>query len=206
MNKYSVFFFLVFFTLSVSPAAGKQGTAATPVFRSLEDRLRDVENEHQYLKQALKDSQEETRILLGGFAALMVLVQVISSIFQARREDRVYEKQVRREDELEKRRTAHEKELEIARQSREDVLDRRHLQREQQQFNFWSERDKQLEQRRIDHENRLDDLTESSVKSVNDILGVVRNTFEERRKAEEEGREAAKNFNDRIKELNDTIQ
>ena len=45
-------------------------------------------------------------------AALMVLIQVISSVTQARREDRAYVKQARREDDLEHRHVNREKELE----------------------------------------------------------------------------------------------
>lgn len=164
-----------------------------------------VETEQQYMRQALKDNQETTRFLITGFAALMVLIQVISSVMQARREDRAYVKQARREDELEQRRVKRENELETLRRQREDELDARRSQREQQLFTFWTEREKQLDQRRVEREDRLDAMSGSSVQSVKNVLDVVYNTFEERRKAEEEGRQAARNFNDRIKELTDTI-
>ncbi len=57
----------------------------------------------------------------------------------------------------------------------------------------------------MEREDRLDAMTGSSAQSVKNVLDVVYNTLEERRKAEEEGRQAAKDFNDRIKKLTDTI-
>jgi hypothetical protein len=91
-------------TLSMSTlrAGGCSIIFATLLLAQLpEERLRSVETEQKYMQQALKDSQESTRFLITGFASLMLLIQVVSSIVQARREDRAYVKQNQREDQLE---------------------------------------------------------------------------------------------------------
>jgi tetratricopeptide (TPR) repeat protein len=221
----SALLLLTWAVLSVPLLLGQQGTVTDT--RSAEERLRAVETEQQYMRQALKDSQETTRFLITGFAALMVLIQVISSVMQARREDRAYANQARREDELGQRHVKRENELETLRQQREkeletlrrqqedeletlrrqreDELDARRSNREHELFTFWTEREKQLDLRRMEREDRLDAMTGSSVQGVKNVLDVVSKTFEERRKAEEEGRKAAESFNDRIKELTGTI-
>lgn len=195
---------LVFSSILNTPllVAGQAGAADAP---SPEERLRAVEMEQQYLRQGFKDTQDATRFLITGFAALMVLIQVISSIIQARREDRAYVKQAEREDLLERRHANRENELETSRREREDQLDARRSQREQQLFSFWTEREKQVDQRRMEREDRLDVMTGSSVQSVKNVLDVVYSTFEERRKAEEQGRRAAEDFDSRVKTLTDTI-
>jgi tetratricopeptide (TPR) repeat protein len=143
--------------------------------------------------------------LIGTFAVLIVLIQGASSVVQARREDRAYTKQARREDEIEDRRHKREDILERLRREHEDAVEVRRSEREQQLFSFWTEREKQLDTRRSNRENRLDEMTASSVESVNNVLQIVYGTFDERRKAEAEGRQVAESFSKGLKDLTETI-
>lgn len=80
------------------------------------------------------------------------------------------------------------------------------MQREQQLYSFWTEREDRVEKRRVEREDRLDAITAGSVQSVKNVLDVIHSTFEERRKSEEEGREATKNFNQKMKDLIETLE
>jgi hypothetical protein len=178
------------FTLAIFLASSlwavQPSTTPPTASPTAEEKMRQIEAEQQYLRQALKDTQDSTRFLIGTFAALLLVLQVVTSViyvFQARREDRVYKQQIIREDELETRR----------------------VQREQQLHNFWTEREDRTEKRRVEREDRLDDVTSGSVQSVKNVLDVVHDTFRERREAEHEVRQLTETFNDRIKELTSTI-
>jgi tetratricopeptide (TPR) repeat protein len=172
-------------TLLAGSLWGFQLTNSPPSIPSAtEETIRQLAAEQEYIKQALKDTQEGTRYLIGTFAALLLVLQVATSIIQARREDRVYKLQALREDELEARR----------------------LQREQQLYSSWAERDDRTEKRRVEREDRLDAVTAGSVQSVKNVLDVVHDTFQERREAEHEVRQLTQTFNDRIKELTSTIE
>src|ERR1022692_806241 len=160
-----------------------QRAAAQPTARSDQERLLQLETEQQYIKQAIKDTQDTTKYLLSTFAALMVVIQVAASLVQARREERAFKQQSIREDDLEARRS----------------------QREQQLYTFWTQREDQIEKRRTEREDRLDQVTASSVQSVKNVLDVVSSTFEERRTAEKEGREATQKFNEKLDTLTKTI-
>jgi len=195
-----------FALLSVVPVLAQQaGPTSAVESQASEGRLRAVEVEQQYLRQALKDHLEATKFLIGGFASLIVLIQLLSGGFQAWRENKAYERQAKREDELEHRRAEHDKSLFDSARERDDAREATRLDRERQLFNFWTEREKHLEARRTQREDKLDDMTRGSVDSVNKVLEVVYNTFKERREAEEEARKATDRFQDQIKKLTDTI-
>src|ERR1017187_148763 len=182
-----------------------QRAAAQPTARSDQERLLQLETEQQYIKQAIKDTQDTTKYLLSTFAALMVVIQVAASLVQARREERAFKQQSIREDELEVKRIQRENTIAEQRQRREDDLEARRSQREQQLYTFWTQREDQIEKRRTEREDRLDQVTASSVQSVKNVLDVVSSTFEERRTAEKEGREATQKFNEKLDTLTKTI-
>src|ERR1039457_4964496 len=116
-----------------------QRAAAQPTARCDQERLLQLETEQQYIKQAIKDTQDMTKYLLTTFAALMVVIQVAATLVQARKEERAFRQQAAREDALDEKRRTREADLEIQRTDRE-----------QQLLNFWTQRESSVEKRRTE--------------------------------------------------------